>query len=152
MAVHLFHITRPVVSQEYDASGSVVEVEEEVTLTNEQTQSLSEEFSRFIHELYPTGEIEILDVQFDQDPKGQLIITLGSMIQFTPDQWEEVEQEFDHWFVDELARHLVSGPALPSGLTYSLLANKLTATWQFDLIPHQRWVVLAYRTLTGPSF
>lgn len=121
MAVQMFTIVRPAVFQEYDDSESVVEVEEDVSLRHDQIQSLTEEFSQCIHTLFPGGDVEILDVQIDN---GQLTVIVGSIVLFTPEQIEDIENEFDAWFVEELA-----------------------PTWLFCLIPHQRWIVLSYRPI-----
>lgn len=136
MAVQMFTLVRPAVFQEYDDSLSVVEVEEDVSLRHDQIQSLTEEFSQCIHTLFPGGDVEILDVQIDN---GQLTVTVGSTVLFTPEQIEDIESEFDAWFVEE-ARSCSGGSAPRTRQSLRLSAEP----WLFYLIPHQRWIVLSY--------
>lgn len=121
MSVQMFSLSRPVFVQEYNASNNVVDVNEDIQLTDDQIHKLNLQFSEFIHILYPDGEVEVVDVNIDNKC---LTVILGSTIIFTEDQHEHIEQEFDRWFVDELA-----------------------PTWQLDILPHQKWLMLGYRPI-----
>ena len=83
------------------------------------------EFSQCIHTLFPGGDVQILDVQIDN---GQLTVTVGSTVRFTPEQIEKVENEFDEWFEKKLG--LVLGALLPeqdracaSAITVAILSH-----------------------------
>ncbi len=117
---HYFGITRPIIFMEYSSSESPVEMEEPVTLTEEQIRKLKREFDPFALEISSDSEkfkcvqIRVESYEFE--------IILETKSPVSPEKISEIEELFDQWFVED---------ACP--------------TWSFDLIPFRRWIELGYR-------
>lgn len=126
---HTFNIVRPLIFQEYDRTESVIECEQPVILTTDQVTKLFQQFQHFASAI-TNGEIEdfsenvkivIAEVTFD--PKFETVtVKIRSETQLPEKTIEDIQTEFDAWFVDDAA-----------------------PTWTFDIIPHKKWMMIGYR-------
>lgn len=118
-AMITFTLTRPVIYKEYNAADDVIDVEEDVKLTDKQIADLFAQFTPFIQ-----GNREDTKVVGVNIKDGNIFVTYSSANPITHYELDVLEDEFDAWFVDDGA-----------------------PTWLYDLIPHKRWMMLGYRPL-----
>lgn len=108
-----FLIKRPLIFQTYDRAENVVKAAP-VPLTRDQLKELFQEFDKFASQF----GLQLLNLDITDN---KIILRYHSPKQLSAEQLEELQEEFNLWFVEGTVEN-----------------------WLFDVIPYKKWLVLGY--------